>query len=486
VLVASTSFDTPLPASIGLHAEAGEAAEAFARALARQMPYSGSIRIGATDIGAAPRAALTGSLAYVGPEPVIFHGTIRENVVYGLNRRDPGQDGSPADWLDWEAAGASGPDDLDGRIVQALSVCGLDDAVYRAGLGGLVDPKAAPDLARMAVEARGEVVRRLEAGGASALVERFDEKAYNTNATLGENLLFGSPSGKDARERLPVDERLRRALDELDLSRPLAAVGLRIASTMVDIFADLPPDHFLFEQFSFISAEDLPDFARIVSRLERGEEPSEEEAGRLIDLAFDYVEPRHRLGLLTPDLERGVLAARPQLRRRLPDGLSGMIEFFDPDGYMAHAPLRDNILFGRIAYGVPGAEAKVLDVVRGTVADLGLIGEVYRLGLSTPAGYGGRLLSPAQRAGVALARALVTRPQVLVVDDALATFGAVERAAATARLVEATKGRTLVMVVRDPALLRHFEARVHWNGGTFTGVDEASSEGAAVVAGRAG
>ncbi|MEJ1936297.1 hypothetical protein WDZ92_39395, partial [Nostoc sp. NIES-2111] len=443
---------TPLPASIGLHSGTGEAAEGFARALARQAPFSGTIRIGGTDIGSAPREALTGPLAYVGPEPVIFHGTIRENVVYGLNRRDPGAAGDAAAWLDWEAAGASGPEDLDARIVQALAVCGLDDAIYRSGLGGLVDPAAAPDLARMAVEARDEVVRRLAASGHSGLVERFDENAYNSNATLGENLLFGIPSGKGAREKLPSDERFRATLDALDLSRPLSDVGLKIAATMVDIFADLPPDHFLFEQFSFISAEDLPDFARIVSRLARGGEPSREEAGRLIDLAFDYVEPRHRLGLLTPDLALGVLAARPKLRRQLPDGLGGMIAFLDPAGYMAHAPLRDNLLFGRIAYGVPGAEAKVLEVVRGTVADLGLIGEIYRLGLSTPAGYGGRLLTPAQRAGVALARALVTRPQVLVVDDALASFGAVERAAATARLVQHSRGRPLVMGGRDPGL----------------------------------
>ena len=114
------------------------------------------------------------------------------------------------------------------------------------------------------------------------------------------------------------------------------------------------------------------------------------------------------------------------------------------------------------------------------------IGEIYRLGLSTPAGYGGRLLTPAQRAGVALARALVTRPQVLVIDDALASFGAVERAAATARLVQQSKGRTLVMVVRDAGLLKHFDTRIEWDGSTLTSVDDDASEGAAAVAGAAG
>ena len=89
---------------------------------------------------------------------------------------------------------------------------------------------------------------------------------------------------------------------------------------MVDIFADLPSDHFLFEHFSFISADDLPDFARhrVAPGARRRAEPARRRAAS-IELAFDYVEPRHRLGLLTPDLALRVLAARPQLRRQLPD-----------------------------------------------------------------------------------------------------------------------------------------------------------------------
>ena len=34
------------------------------------------------------------------------------------------------------------------------------------------------------------------------------------------------------------------------------------------MFADLPPDHEFFEQFSFISAGDLPEFAAMLGAIE--------------------------------------------------------------------------------------------------------------------------------------------------------------------------------------------------------------------------
>ena len=87
--------------------------------------------------------------------------------------------------------------------------------------------------------------------------------------------------------------------------------------------------------------------------------------------------------------------------------------------------------------------------------------------------------------GVVLARALVARPAILIVHEALASFGAVERAATTARLVDACAGRTLVMVVRDPAALDLFDTRILCEGPAVLSVESASGSVAA-VAGVAG
>ena len=76
-------------------------------------------------------------------------------------------------------------------------------------------------------------------------------------------------------------------------------MGARIAETMVEIFRGLPPGHPLFEQFSFIGAEELAEFEAI---LRRGRaQPASAQARRadaFLSLPLGYVEPRHRLGLL--------------------------------------------------------------------------------------------------------------------------------------------------------------------------------------------
>src|SRR3546814_10645911 len=70
--------------------------------------------------------------------------------------------------------------------------------------------------------------------------------------------------------------------------------------TMVSIFADLPPGHPFFEQFSFIGDDDLPEFRTIVTRVDKAGIAALDPASRqlLLGLPFNYVEARHRLGLV--------------------------------------------------------------------------------------------------------------------------------------------------------------------------------------------
>ena len=63
---------------------------------------------------------------------------------------------------------------------------------------------------------------------------------------------------------------IRKLIQDEDLVGPLTEMGKSIVETMVDIFADLPPDHYLFEQYSFVSAADLPVFADLLKNMERG------------------------------------------------------------------------------------------------------------------------------------------------------------------------------------------------------------------------
>ncbi|MHB2165761.1 ABC transporter transmembrane domain-containing protein [Alsobacter sp. R-9] len=472
----NVTFAVPLPSHVAVTAEGGDAPDVLARILGRQiMAYTGRLRVAGYDVSAIPAETAGRMIGYAGPETVIFQGSIRDNVAYGLNLNRPVDEtwDHPGDWIDYATAGADGPDELDRRIIEALRIAGMDQTIYRFGLGGLIDAGRFPTLAVKAVEARQAVFAALAAAGSTDLIEPFDPARYNRNATVSENLLFGIPIGGTlAGRNFLRNAFIRETVETSGLSADLTQMGREIAATMIDIFADLPPDHFLFEQFSFIRSDDLPEFAAIVARKDRGEALDEGEKARLVELTLDYIEPRHRLGLLNGEREQRIVAARRLIQANLPAALSGAIEFYDPARVCASAPLKDNLLFGRITYGVAGAEDRVLAVVRRCVTDLRLDEDVYRLGLDFQCGPGGRFLTPSQRAAVSLSRALVKRPSVLVVNDALSQFGDGERRQVFERIQAAMGDASLVVSMRTAEAPDGFDHVVAFAGPKLRGTME--------------
>ncbi|MFX9718521.1 hypothetical protein ABTO87_18295, partial [Acinetobacter baumannii] len=72
---------------------------------------------------------------------------------------------------------------------------------------------------------------------------------------------------KFAPDRLAENAYMLEVLDKAGLKTRFLAIGYDVASTMVELFADLPPDHEFFQQFSFISSEELPDYQEIVNQV---------------------------------------------------------------------------------------------------------------------------------------------------------------------------------------------------------------------------
>ena len=251
-------------------------------------PTGGSIQIGDQKLAALPEAVTGRRLAYVGPSAYLFSNTIRDNLLYGVKhlplkestysdveRRAQDKqlseaiasgnstDDLNADWVDYEAVGVGDDDALLQRLFAVLGQVGLKEDVYTIGLRSVLDPQSQKGLANKFLEARDQFRERLDDPEISALVEGFDSKLYNQNATLGENLLFGTPVGDIFNmDNLAENEYVNSILDREGLTETLLEAGQQIASTMIELFADLPPGHPFFEQFSFISSDELLSFNR--------------------------------------------------------------------------------------------------------------------------------------------------------------------------------------------------------------------------------
>ena len=353
-----------------------------------------------------------------------------------------------------------GPDGLIGAVRHALAVTDLEDDVYNMGLRRQLDPEARPEEARRLLEARRILEERLASDAYRGLVEPFDRNAYNTNATVGENLLFGTPVG-DAfdLDRLPENDYVMSLLAGAGLAEDFLAIGCEVARTMVELFADLPADHEFFLQFSFISPDDLPEYRALLHKVDRSGAGSLEEAERLrfLALPFKLAPVRHRLGFIDEAMQGRLLEVRRAFAEGLPELLEGAISFFDRERYDPVLSLQDNILFGKVAFGIAQSQAKVGDLMAEVIEDLDLRPVVIELGLETGVGIGGARLSPAQRQKAAIARAVLKRPGIMVIAEATALFDGTSQAAVMENLRAEFRGRAMIWVLHRPSDAEHFD-----------------------------
>ena len=242
---------------------------------------------------------------------------------------------------------------LDSRIVEVLRLVDLEEDVYLFGLRGRIDPELQPEVAQRIVEARRLLADRLSRNDLGNMVERFASDRYNANSPVSANLLFGTPIGSVFEgDGLARNAYVQSVLDRVGLTGDLVEVGAQLARIMVELLAGLRPEHEFFEELGLISAEDLPVFERILTRIEKsgvnGLVP--EEKARFVSLAFKLVAARDPLGLI----DERILQARQAFAENLPEALRGSVEFFDPDRYNAVAPVQQNVLFGTIPRGEAG------------------------------------------------------------------------------------------------------------------------------------
>jgi ABC-type multidrug transport system fused ATPase/permease subunit len=396
--VTSVNLNLAFPSHVALVGDGDSGSRLVAALMAGQIhPSVGRVSYGGVNLVEANPLERSQRIAFAG-DTVLIEGSLRQNLLYGCH--------APAA-------------ELEHRLSDAIAVTGLDGLTHARGLSGTLDPKHEPAIAAAIVEARRFVQAALAREQLDRFVDPFDAARYNRYATIGENLLFGKPVGDTFQEdRLSAHPYVRALLEANDLTKTLSQIGLSIASSMVEIFAEIPDGHPLFERFSFFSASDRPYFEDLVERQSGQRRPGRDQE-RLIDLALRYNESRHRLGLLDEALEGRILTARADFARMLPVSLKPAIEFYEQSLFCTAASVQDNLLFGRIATDQAGAEEAVQGVIRHVLTERGLDGEVSRIGLDLPIDVQGGDLSLTDIAAVDLVRCLVRRPSILVVQRAL-------------------------------------------------------------------
>src|SRR2546421_294186 len=410
-LVDEVSFDAPVNEPIAILGRQAGGSSELAQIIARLVaPSSGTIELGGMDLTRAPEALTGRALAYVGAPAYLFPASVRDNILYGLKHRPvrpPSYDEDAAaerefqlheaertdnstldinaEWIDYQAAGVSTPEQMDERIVELLRVVDLEEIIFELGLRSPADSQRSPAIAERVLYARSRMHERLASLHIADWVERFDPASYNRNATLAENLLFGTPVGRTFDiDNLAANGYVRRVLHETGLYELLLRTGHKVAETMVQLFSGLPPGHELCGHYS------------------------------------------------------------------------------------SAASLQDTILFGKIVTGQAGATSRITALVRELLDELGLRPLVVKIGLDYQVGVGGARLAIADRQKTALVRALLKRPELLVVDQAVAPLDPTSQLRVLEGILAEREGKGVVWVLHRPELAERFSVVLVMERGRLT------------------
>ena len=486
-IVEKLSFDISKSEHIALTGPSSGGKDLATILMARLLaPDSGQIVVAGKQIADLPEAATGRYMGYIGPNAFVFNATLKENILLGAMHRPISTEGElnedlknaqlsgnslddlGAEWLDYNAIGVDSDEGLQKRLIELLQVVDLDGDVYSMGLRSTVDGFDDDQLLEQILTARKKFRERLDKSDISNFVESFDKEVFNSNASVAENLLFGTPKGDSFNsENIGTNAYVVEILERVGLKDEFIRIGRDVASTMVELFADLPSDHEYFSQYSFISSEDLPEFQTLLARSERLglENMSTVDSNQFLSLPFKIIPARHRLDLITDDIQKRILEARELFAEEIGDELRDEIEFFEAGYYNRSSSIQDNILFGKIALDKANAIEEVNHLVTEIIDQENLRPVIINAGLNSQAGLAGSRLSQGQRQKLSIARALLRRPDHLILNEATSSLDSGSQTIVMSNLLSEMKGRNITWALQRASLAENFDRVLVLSGG---------------------
>ncbi|MBC6408462.1 MAG: cyclic nucleotide-binding domain-containing protein [Rhodobacteraceae bacterium] len=466
-------FDLTIPpgACVAIQSSNPMERRAVAELLTREtLAKSGEVTVAGRDIQTLHQAVIAARIGHAHSRPYLFDGTLRENLLMPLRVR-PSEAGNPdrtrqqarmeaertgnsldpldADWFDPDLAGLMDGEDVREWWFQLVKAMGVDEAIYRRALRSRIDPLVHGRLTRDIVALRRDVAERLTARGLDEAVHHFDEDSFNPTIPLGGNLLFAAPIREISQERLASASGFMGMLRAQGLADDALGIAIAVMTTLQQTFGLDGTDHPLFRRLGMDEEmyRRLTEIAAKGMRSDR-EALSEEECALMLTVPFLLT--AEQIGPSFPEETKSKIV---RLRKtRATDMRKFAEEMFVPisdDAYIPLLTVVENAIYGRVSL-MAGAQA---EEVENLVADVmeahglrqrlaSLLFDLYDI----DTGLGGAKLPTIIQERAAFSRAGIKRPDILVLDKALASHDAKNRAVTRRRLQELLPGTTMIFM----------------------------------------
>ncbi|MEO0379535.1 MAG: ABC transporter transmembrane domain-containing protein [Pseudomonadota bacterium] len=448
-ILESINLTIPKGARVAIQARNQTERTALAELLTREvMPSRGSVEMAGFDLSSLHQAVIAARIGYAHSRPYLFDGTLGSNLLMPLMtsphtgeqkpskkdrnlseaiRSGNSRDRIDGDWVDPALAGLSDGNDVRQWWFELLTAMGVDDFMFRRMLLGRIDADMHPELAKAIVALRPKVEQCLQDKGLLDEVYRFDPDSFNPAVPLGGNLLFASPKRTISQEGLAGNAAFINLVFEQGLAEQVIAISQTLIETLHQTFGMDGTSHPLFTALNMDEAmyERLVDISQ--RRRERGDVAlTDDEFSLLLTVPFAFT--AEQIGPAFPEsFKKEIVEIRKASGEALRARTVDLFVPIDPENYLPRLTLLENALYGRVSMVAGLKEDLIEDVVADLIKDAGLRRLVAETAFDIETGLGGTKLPTVFHERIAFSRAGIKRPDILVLDRALASHGAEER-----------------------------------------------------------
>ena len=490
----------PAGASIGITAPSEEDRRALAELLTREVvPSNGKVVLSGLELATLHQSVIATRIGYATSRPVMFMGSFGDNVLMPLKHKPLNDAGDPAaikeakgagnsidpleaDWLDPSLAGVETSADLRDWWLGLVEGMGRGNALFRRGLDQKFSPDAYPDLAEQLVALRPVVAEAIKAAGLSQHAFFFNKDLYNPSLPVGDNLMFATPLVPVTATLLADHPDFMQLLAEFKLDQDLLQLAVDVTDMLRQIFGLDGTDHPLFRNLG-LDVDSYETAIDLIAKMRKGVDLSVTEKATLIVVPF--VISAERIGAAFPeDMKARVLAMRRDHAQALQARMGDLFTPLRADQCVAGLTVLENALFGKISETAGAKGDELRRVVADTLMEAGIDRLVPGLIFDMPIALGGANLPALYAELLAVSRASIKRPDILILDAVLASYDSAAQTALFDKLRALLPDTTLICLSPAHEDAEVFDAHFELQQGRIVsgGTQIASGEDSAVAA----
>ncbi|GGH28186.1 putative ABC transport system ATP-binding protein [Cribrihabitans marinus] len=498
VVLEDIDLTIPPGARVAIQSTKPNERTALALLLTREvMPSRGEIILSGHRLNDLHQAVIAARIGYAHSRPYLFDGTLGDNLLMPLRVRPRQAEDASArpsrtqieavrsgnspepvdvDWVDPALAGLNDGDEIRDWWFTLVEAVGVDETMVRRMLRARFDPMLHPGLAQEIVALRPKVRDRLRERGLDDAYFRFHPDRFNPAVPIGGNLLYAAPAREISPDTLIGDGRFVKLLERHGLDDDAREIAAGVIGTLSRVFGRDGTDHPLFRRLGMDESTYLR-LLEITERRAEGGDAALNAEERALLMIVPFLLTAEQIGPGFDDsYKEKILAIRRKHGETLRRETADLFQPVEEESYVPRLTLLENALFGRVSLMAGARGQEIEDVVAEVLAEAGLRRRIAGIIYDLPSGLGGTNLPTVFQERAAFTRAGIKRPDILILDKALASHDSDSRLRTRQKLRELLPNSIMLFMEDSFAHPEAYDLFIEIKDGRIDGVSRRQVE----------